>query len=250
MSAQGPDETIVLRDTFVAHGRAVPFENGWSWIASAWPIFSRAALLWIGMTLVLLVIHVAFIFLHLLGFVASMLGTPIFAAGLMITSRTIDQGGEPRFSQLFGGFKHRLGRLLGVGVLYLIGMALIFVIVFLIAGAAVMGLINATTPEEIVALGATAPLVALIFLALVLPLLMAVWFAPALVVFHDIGPVEAMRASFIGCVRNFLPFLLYGVVLLFASVVASIPAGLGWFVLWPVSVASIYTAYRDIYFSS
>ena len=250
MSAQGPDETIVLRDTFVPSGRAVPFENGWSWIASAWPVFSRAALLWIGMTLVLLVIHVAFIFLHLLGFVASILGTPIFAAGLMITSRTIDQGGEPRFSQLFGGFRHRLGRLLGVGVLYLVGMTLILVIVFLISGAAVIGLLHATTPEEIIALGATALLAALIFLALMLPLLMAIWFAPALVVFHDIGPVEAMKASFVGCLRNVMPFLLYGVVLLLASIVASIPAGLGWLVLWPVSVASIYTSYRDIYFTA
>ena len=246
----GPDETIVLRDTFVPNGRTVPFENGWTWIAEAWPIFSRAALMWIGMTLVLLIIHVAFVFLNVLGFVASMLGTPVFAAGLMITSRTLDQGGEPRFSQLFGGFRHRFGRLLGAGVLYLVGTALIVLIVFLIAGGSLVAIVNATTPEEILALGATLLLAMLIFLALMLPLVMAIWFAPALIVFNDLGPIEAMRASFMGCVRNLLPFLLYGVVLLLASIVASIPAGLGWFVLWPVTAASIYTAYKDIYFAA
>ena len=26
------DETIVLRDKFVPHGRTVPTENGWTWI--------------------------------------------------------------------------------------------------------------------------------------------------------------------------------------------------------------------------
>ena len=52
-----------------------------------------------------------------------------------------------------------------------------------------------------------------------------------------------------GCLRNFMPFLTYGVVLLVAALVASIPLGLGWLILGPVMAASIYTAYRDIYFS-
>ncbi len=250
VSAQGPDETIVLRDTFIPQGHTVPLENGWTWIASAWRIFSRAAFMWIGMTLVLLLIHVAFVFLHFFGFLASILGTPVFAAGLMMASRTIDQGGEPRFSQLFGGFKHRFGQLLGVGVLYLVGTGLILFVVSLIGGASVLALIHATTPEEVMALGATVLLAALLFLALLLPLLMAIWFAPALVVFHDLRPVDAMKASFMGCVRNVLPFLLYSVVLFLASIVASIPVGLGWLVLAPVTAASIYTSYRDIYFSA
>jgi hypothetical protein len=33
------------------------------------------------------------------------------------------------------------------------------------------------------------------------------------------------------------------------SVVASIPLALGWLVLGPVMAASIYTAYRNIYFT-
>jgi uncharacterized membrane protein len=92
-------------------------------------------------------------------------------------------------------------------------------------------------------------LVSLVILALLLPLIMALWFAPALVVFHDMGAWEAMKASFRGGMKNMLPFLLYGIVLTIASVVASIPALLGWLVLGPVIAASIYTSYRDIYFS-
>ena len=34
------------------------------------------------------------------------------------------------------------------------------------------------------------------------------------------------------------------------SVVASIPFMLGWLILGPVMAASIYTAYRDIYFTT
>jgi uncharacterized membrane protein len=240
-----PDETIVLRDKFVAHGRTVPIEHGWTWIEAAWSIFRRAAGVWIGMTLVLLVIYL----LPVIGTIASFVLGPVFTAGLVLVSRTIDQGGDPQFSQLFAGFKHRFGTLLAVGLLYLVGMALIIFAAALVSGVSIVGLFNATSPEAVLALGMTLALTLLLALALMLPLIMAIWFAPPLVVFHELDAVEAMQASFIGCLKNMLPFLLYGVVLLIAAIIASIPFGLGWLILWPVMAASIYTAYRDIYFS-
>jgi len=227
----GPDETINLRDTYVAHGRGVPFENGWSWI-------------------VLCLIYIVLGVIPVVGAIASLAAGPVFTGGLMLASRTIDQGGEAQFSQLFGGFKHRFGALVGVGVLYLVGFAAILFIVVLTTGASVFTVINATTPEEVMAAGAGLLLAALIFFALLIPLLMAVWFAPPLVVFHDVGAVAAMKASFAGCLHNMLPFLLYGIVWFIASILASIPFMLGWLVLAPVTAASIYTAYKDIYFNT
>jgi uncharacterized membrane protein len=82
-----------------------------------------------------------------------------------------------------------------------------------------------------------------------LPLVMAVWFAPALVALHQMGALEAMKQSFFGCLKNVLPFLLYGVILFIAGVIASITVLLGWLILGPVLAASVYTAYRDIYFT-
>lgn len=257
MSAHGPsgaeaakDETIVLRDSFVPHGRTVAFENGWTWIAAAWEIFRRAAGIWIGMVLTLAVIYIVLAAVPIAGAIASIVAGPVFTGGLMLASRTLDQGGEARFSQLFAGFKHRFGSLVGVGVLYLVGMALILLFIGLTTGASVFGVLNAQSPEAVMKLGATLLLAILIFMALLLPLLMAIWFAPPLVVFHDLGAVAAMKASFAGCLRNMMPFLLYGIVLLVASIVASIPLMLGWLILGPVTAASIYTAYRDIYFTA
>lgn len=248
MSVQGPDETITLRDAFVARGRGVPFENGWSWIASAFSIFKRAPGVWIGMFIVLVLIYIVLGIVPVVGAIATLVAGPVFTGGLMLASRTIDQGGEAQFTQLFGGFKHRFGPLVGVGVLYLVGFAAILFIVVLTTGASVFTVMNATTPEEVMAAGAGLLLAALIFFALLIPLLMAVWFAPALIVFHDMGSVAAMQASFAGCLRNIMPFLLYGIVWFVASIIASIPLGLGWLVLGPVTAASIYTAYKDIYF--
>jgi uncharacterized membrane protein len=79
---------------------------------------------------------------------------------------------------------------------------------------------------------------------------MAVWFAPALVLFHDKGAVDAMKESFSGCLRNIVPFLVYGVVLLVLGLIASIPLGLGWLVLGPVLCTSFYASYKDIYLTA
>ena len=119
-------------------------------------------------------------------------------------------------------------------------------------GAGLFGLMMGTaqpSADDMTKVGAALAIAVLLMLALLLPLVMAIWFAPPLVVFHELGAVEAMKQSFAGCLKNMLPFLLYGVVLLVAGVVASIPLFLGWLVLGPVIAASVYTAYRDIYFS-
>jgi uncharacterized membrane protein len=88
----------------------------------------------------------------------------------------------------------------------------------------------------------------LIMLALMLPIIMAVWFAPALVVFHEQAAGEAMKNSFVACLKNIVPFLLYSVILFLLAIVASIPLGAGFLVLGPVIVASLYASYRDIFF--
>ena len=248
--AQVSDETIVLRGNFLPGGRGVPTGNGWTWIAAAWSIFRAAAGTWIGMVVVFAVIFMVLAVIPLLGPVVTFILGPVFTAGLVIASRTADQGGDMRFSQLFAGFKHRLGALAGVGALYLVGMIAIIFITSIFTGVGMFSVLGgATNPEQLARMGLTLALAMLIMFGLMLPLIMAIWFAPPLVVFHDMGAWEAMKASFVGCLKNMLPFLLYGIVLLVASVVASVPLFLGWLVLGPVIAASIYTAYRDIYFT-
>ena len=87
----------------------------------------------------------------------------------------------------------------------------------------------------------------LVALLLYLPLVMAFWFAPALVALGNIKAFDAMQKSFAGCLVNMVPYLLYGVVGLILSLLASIPLGLGWLILCPMIVASIYLSYRDIF---
>jgi uncharacterized membrane protein len=78
---------------------------------------------------------------------------------------------------------------------------------------------------------------------------MAVWFAPSLVVLNDLGIGDALKASFAACLKNIVPFLVYGVIGFGLAIVATIPFGLGWLALGPTLAASVYTAYRDIFYT-
>jgi uncharacterized membrane protein len=104
------------------------------------------------------------------------------------------------------------------------------------------------TPEQMQAATMGAMLAPLIILALSLPIYMAIWFASPLVMLNNLGVGEAIKGSFSGCLKNIVPFLVFSVAFLLLAIVATIPIGLGWLVLGPVLLASIHTAYRDIYY--
>jgi uncharacterized membrane protein len=133
-----------------------------------------------------------------------------------------------------------------LGALYLAGTVVMIGAGVLVGGVGILSLGEARPGPE----AATAILLAaLVIMALAVPLAMAFWFAVPLALFNEQGALDAVKGSFAGCLRNVVPFLLYGVIGFVLAMVASIPLGLGWLALGPVFVASIYTGYKDIYLS-
>jgi uncharacterized membrane protein len=203
--------------------------------------------MWIGMTVLLFIIFIGASLIPLLGLFTGLFW-PVFVGGIAIGCRALHEGGELRIGHLFAGFQQGLGSLIGVGAISsVIALAVTFA-VFAAMGGGLLATLGTEDPQVLAGLGVALLLAILIITALLLPLLMAMWFAPLLVVFHEMGAWESMKQSFTGCLRNIVPFLIYGLVLLVLGVLAAIPLGLGWLVLWPVIAASIYTEYRDIYF--
>ena len=88
----------------------------------------------------------------------------------------------------------------------------------------------------------------LVTLGISVPVYMALWFAPALVALNEVAPLAALRQSFGACLKNIVPFLVYGVAFFGLGIVAVIPLGLGMLVLMPVFFASVYASYRDVFF--
>jgi len=176
-AATGNEPTVVLPGNFIPQGRGVPMGNGWTWLADAWSIFRKAAGTWIGMVVVLAVIFIVAHFIPFIGAIAMQILWPVFVGGLMLASRSIDQGGEAQFSQLFAGFQHRTGALVVLGVIWLVLSIVIVAIVVGITGVQVFALMGAGGgADQIVAVALTALLAFLLILALMLPLgLVLLW---------------------------------------------------------------------------
>lgn len=233
--------------TFHAEGRTVDAGRGWDWIVEAFALFRKQPGMWILIVLLAGILFVAIGMIPVLGSLASALLFPIFGAGLMLGCKALDQGGTLELAHLFAGFKEKTGNLVMVGVFNLIGWVIMAVAVFAVIGGGVfMGMMRGGLPGAGISIASM--LIALLLVAgLLVPVSMAIWFAPALIVLHDLAPVAALKASFFACLRNWIPFLVYGVILLVLCLVAAIPLGLGYLVLVPVLAASVYTAYRDIF---
>lgn len=243
------DPAVAMQGNFIPGGRGVGAKRGWSWIAEGWGLFMEQPWMWVGLWVVLIVILVALNFIPVLGPIANALLWPMFSAGLALGCRALAEGQPLEFGHLFAGFRERLGTLAGVGALTLAISFAVGMVVAVGMGVGFATMFSGAPPETQEAQMA-ALLAGLVMLALLLPLFMAVWFAPLLVVFHERGVLEAMKESFQGCLKNIVPFLVYGVAGFVLMVLASVPVLLGWLALGPVLIASIYTAYRDIYFKA
>lgn len=236
---------------FVAGGRGVAAGRGWDWIAAGWELFKKQPGMWIALFLALLVIMVVLGVIPILGLIVSTVLTPVFGAGVFAAGRAVDEGRELEFGHLFAGFRERFTTLALVGVIYLGAAIVIALGVGLVTGASIFAMMGGAMPDMAAPAAALAVILAvLIIFALMLPVMMAIWFAPALVMFHGKGALDAMQDSFFGCLKNVVPFLVYGVVMLVLGVIAAIPLGLGWLVLGPVLAASLYTSYKDIYLTA
>ena len=236
--------------TYITDGQKVEAGHGVQWYADAWKLFMGAPGTWVLICVIFIVASILVAIIPL-GSLLSSIAYPAIVAGLMLGCRSIEEGTGLRVGHLFEAFKKNVGPLLLVGVLYLVGTLLIG----LFAGIGAVLLVpvmiakgaNASDFSSMMALLPYILLIDLVVLALMLPLIMAIWFAPALVLFHDLAPMAAMKASFQGCLKNMVPFLLYGLVGMGLAIVAVIPLGLGMLVWIPLLWASIYTGYRDIF---
>jgi uncharacterized membrane protein len=242
--------------------RAVHADRGFAWWGEAWRLFTPAAGVWILIVILLVIVNMVLAVVPLIGHVVGQLLFPIFAGGLMLGCRAVDRGQPLTVGHLFAGFGERTGPLFIVGLIYTAVAVAIALVVFglllMFFGAAIVSslwhlqdLNELQDPWAVFSilgsLGLAIVVGLLVFLLLYLPLVMAVWFAPALVVLRGVAPLEAMRLSFNGCLRNIVPFLLYGLLGIGLAIVATIPLMLGWLVLGPVTIASLYTGYCDIY---
>lgn len=204
----------------IAEPRVVPAGRGASWWSEGFRLFRAAIGTWIGIMMIYLVITIGIGLIPFVGNVGHWLLTPVFMGGLMLGCAALRRGEPLKVSHLFEGFQGaHFVPLMIIGAVN-IGIALAIVA---LAGVSVMATLrlsdmaNMSDPMNAFvgsarAITGTSLLATLVILVIVAAFAMLNWFAPALVALRGISAVEAMKLSFASCLRNWLPFLVYGLI--------------------------------------
>jgi hypothetical protein len=220
-----------------------------------------------------MVVLMAFGIVPFIGFIASALLTPVVTGGLQLGFDTVRRGGQLEVGCLFSAFQTHASKLIAVGAITLGITILIFIIIVAILGVSFAGIFaggGEPTPEDLQAMLLPAALAVLVAIAVAIPLYMFLWFAAPLIVLGglDVGP--ALKASFLGCLKNIVPFLVWSFAVLGLWLVVFVPCVLVWqtlgvgaaiatyfliMIAWvvllaPVLMVSVYLSYRDVFYEA
>lgn len=232
---------------FDGASRKVDAGAGFEWLRQGWAFFAAQPGVWMAAAVLTLLILIGCSLVPLVGQVAAHLLLPVLGAGLLQLCRRQAEGEIPEIADLFNGFRHHAGNLVMVGLIYALAVFAIAVLVALVVGG---GIASGVVQGSAVGVGLIFSgflLASLLIAVLATPVLMAIWFAPALVFFNAMAPLEAMKASFHACAKNWLPFFVYGVMITVLFFLSALLLGLGFLVLIPVMSGALYASYRDVF---
>ena len=240
----------ILPDGFSGDSREVDPGACFDWLRQGWAMFLANPGIWIGSSVLLLVILLAISIVPFFGQVAAHLLVPLFGAGMIQICRHLAQDEAVSIADLFAGFHHRAGDLVMVGVIFAGGIFGIALLAFLlVSGGVLSGVVTGKVAGFGIALGGMV-LAGLLVIVLSIPVIMATWYAPTLVFLHDMKPIPAMKASFNAGARNWLPMVIFAIFLVVSLFFAMLPLGLGLILLLPVFSGAVYASYRDIFYGT
>jgi len=232
--------------------RKVAARQGWQWALEGFRLYRRNPLLLSAAFGLLFGVVMALGLIPVVGESLSELASPLMVAGFMAAYRALDEGRELELPQLLAGVQGSAIPLMAVGAVQLLG-ALLIGKVMLAMGfdpEAVMAAAKGGTasPAEMQAMLNQAMPAVLTGLALFTPLIMATWFAPALILFGGARPAIALGVSLKALTRNWAAMLVNSFALgMLLFVAALVPMLLGLLVAMPVLFGSLYASYQAIF---
>lgn len=230
----------------MANLRVVGAGDSISWYQGGWKIFTANISNWVLMTLILGVIAIVLSFIPFIGAIALYLLLPLFLGGMFYSAQKLDQGQTADIMDIFALFKDQQ-RLTPLIILGLIMLGIGFASMILIGGmmfASVSSMSAGAEMPMLPSIGMGGILVALIVMVLSGMLFL---FATPLIVFQSMSPIDAIKNSFMGCVKNFPAFIIFMLIYMVLAFIAAIPFGLGLLVLVPVFLAATYMGYKRIF---
>lgn len=226
-----------------------PIGRGWVWVRSGFDVFNKGMGVSVAMVLIWFAVGLLLERLPAGGLISQLLYM-VWGAGWMVVAQRGYEGNQLKFADFFAGFRNKLTPLMLGGLLVLVLFTLIGLIC--LALLSMWGLTPLLTQDPASMVASVAQVQGLLLclllgLALLIPVLMAITFAPALIYFHDVGILQAARLSFKGCLSNMWPFFWWGLIGAGLMLLGAALMLVGLLVVIPALNYSIYVAYRDIY---
>jgi hypothetical protein len=205
--------------------------RGAHWLKEAHAMLTAKRMPWLMLLLLYYFVAGLIDIIPLLGQFALPLLKPVFAVGFLAAAWSQERGGGPDLKLLFQGFRSNLWALLPLGAFMLAGIATAVFATSLVDGGKLLEVLAGKVKLDETVLATGEVQAAMLFAAvLALPVILALWFAPGLVVFHDCGAVEALALSLRASLANWRPIAVYGALVFFfggvlpASVTAIVAA--------------------------
>jgi hypothetical protein len=229
--------------------RVLPIQDGFVWWLEAFNMFKLDPWRWLGAVLVFLVLCALTLLLRELGVIVQHVLQTVLLGGLMLGCRQVDAGGRFQIGSLFWAFRGRNFKNLVVMALVIIFG---FVLFFLIIGISFSTLNLTFSISHVLTLtdSENLPLIVLMLLITTLAVSavgMFYWFAPGLIVFYGVGPIDAMRLSFVASLKNMGPMLTFGIVAVLLLFVGIFTLGFGYLIIGPVAFITLYTTTRAVF---
>jgi hypothetical protein len=151
-----------------------------------------------------------------LGQIAAPVLKPVFAVGFLAAAWAQERGETPHLKQLFHGFRSNLWALLPLGAVLLAGITVAVLGTSLVDGGRLLDAVSGQTKVDEALLSDDQVEAAMLFAVLcALPVMLSLWFAPALVVFQDCTAVQALGTSLRAALANWKPISVYGLLVFF-----------------------------------
>ena len=246
----------------------LPAARGWAWIVEGFRLFRRnpplLTFLVFGYWFLLVIMNLV----PMIGWIISSLCMPALSVSVLNGCRAIERDEPTQVGLLLSGFQRNLPTLIMLGGLYFVASIAAIMASMLVDGGTLMqGMLGAKPagpesldePQMVLALQTA--------LLMMLPVLMAFWFAPPLAAWAGCGAGKALFFSIIASFRNWRAFLVYGLGIAFiAAILPGILLGTSAvisktllnimvvaltmplvFIFVPTLFASFYVSYRDVF---
>lgn len=230
--------------------RKLPAKQGLQWVNEGFRLYRQNPLLLSAAFGLLFGVVAVTNLIPVIGRVISELISPLMVAGFMAAYRVLDRKEALQWPHFLAGIQGPWLPLMVIGAVQMLGMLLVAQIMQRM-GFDPQAVMSAAQKNDAAAMqnAINQAMPALFTGALLLtPLIMATWFAPALVLFGNARPGQALLISLRAVAKNWLPILVNGLALgLVLFIAALIPMLLGFLVAMPIFFGSVYAGYQGIF---